>query len=61
MPRNVKKLSSSRRPARNSTAKAVGRKLDAMPDRIDIRDWFYQPPLIALPDQLVNIDAVQKF
>ena len=60
MPRNVKKLSSSRRPARNSTAKAVGRKLDAMPDRIDIRDWFYQPPLIALPDQLVNIDAVPK-
>ena len=60
MPKNVKKLSSSRRPAPKSTAKVVGRKLDAMPDRIDIRDWFYQPPLIALPDQLVNIDAVPR-
>jgi hypothetical protein len=60
MPRKVNKQSTSRRPARSSTAKAVGRKLDAMPDRIDIRDWFYQPPLIALPDQVVNIDAVPK-
>jgi hypothetical protein len=36
----------------------IARKLDAQPDRIDIRDWFYQPALIALPDQLVNCDQV---
>lgn len=30
------------------------RKLDAFPDRIDFRDWPYQPALIFLPDELVN-------
>ncbi len=49
-----------RQPAPKSTAKAVGHKLDAMPDRVDIRDWFYQPTLLSLPDQIVNIDAVPK-
>ena len=34
------------------------RRLDAHPDRIDIRDWFYNPSLAPLPDQLVNIDNV---
>jgi hypothetical protein len=38
----------------------IARKLDAQPDRIDIRDWFYQPALIALPDQLVNCDLVPE-
>lgn len=36
----------------------AGRRLDAVPDRIDVRDWFYQPRLVALPDQLVNCDRV---
>jgi hypothetical protein len=36
----------------------MGRLLDASPDRIDIRDWFYQPRLIPLPDQLINCDLV---
>lgn len=35
-----------------------GRRLDAVPDRIDVRDWFYQPRLAPLPDQLVNCDRV---
>lgn len=34
------------------------RKLDAMPDRIDIRDWPFQPRLGPLPDQVVNCDVV---
>ena len=34
------------------------RTLDAMPDRIDIRDWPYQPRLGPLPDQIVNCDLV---
>ncbi len=37
-----------------------GKKFDAFPDRIDIRDWFYRPQLGALPDQLVHCDAVPK-
>ncbi|HEX7174596.1 MAG TPA: C1 family peptidase [Pyrinomonadaceae bacterium] len=34
------------------------RRLDAHPDRIDIRDMFYNPSLAPLPDQIVNIDNV---
>jgi len=34
------------------------RKLDAMPDRVDIRDWAYQPTLGALPPELISIDDV---
>jgi hypothetical protein len=52
--------SSADHPSGKTTAKAIGRKLDAMPDRVDIRDWFYQPTLASLPDQIVNIDAVPK-
>ena len=33
------------------------RAFDAMPDRIDIRDWLYQPSLAPLPDLLVNCEA----
>jgi hypothetical protein len=36
----------------------AGKRLDAVPDRIDIRDWFYQPRLSAFPDRLVNCDRV---
>lgn len=35
-----------------------GRKLDAVPDRIDIRDWFYQPSLAPLPAKIVNCGRV---
>lgn len=34
------------------------RKLDAFPDRIDIRDWAYQPTLAPLPDEAVNCHRV---
>lgn len=37
---------------------AAKRKLDAFPDRIDLRDWYYQPTLGALPDTLVNSGQV---
>jgi hypothetical protein len=37
-----------------------GRTFDAMPDRIDSRDWFYQPSLRSLPDVVVNCDLVHK-
>lgn len=41
-----------------SAAEKIGRKLDAFPDRVDIRDWWYQPRLVALPDQLINCHHV---
>ncbi len=41
-----------------STEEKIGRRLDAVPDRIDVRDWPYQPRLTALPDVLVNCDVV---
>lgn len=44
--------------AEKSTAKKLKRRLDAFPDKIDVRDWFYQPTLAALPDQLINCDNV---
>ena len=34
------------------------RTLDAFPDRIDLRDWPYQPTLAGLPDTLVNCARV---
>ncbi|MBI4470197.1 MAG: C1 family peptidase [Acidobacteria bacterium] len=43
------RATSNRKPTR-----APRRKLDAFPDRIDLRDWRYQPALAALPDTLVN-------
>ena len=36
----------------------AGRRLDAVPDKIDIRDWFYQPSLNPLPHTIVNCDLV---
>jgi hypothetical protein len=46
--------------AAKTAAQVVGRKLDAMPDRIDIRDWFYRPTLAALPAQVVSIPFVPR-
>ncbi len=43
-----------------SSAARIGRNLDALPDRIDIRDWFYQPSLSPLPDRVVSCDMVPK-
>jgi hypothetical protein len=38
----------------------MGRQLDAYPDRVDIRDWFYRPTLAPLPDQVVHCDFVPE-
>jgi len=34
------------------------RKLDAFPDRMDVRDWAYQPSLLPLPDTIANCGKV---
>lgn len=44
--------------AKETTGEAINQTLDAFPDKIDIRDWVYQPNLRPLPDQLVNCDKV---
>jgi len=36
----------------------TARKLDAMPDRIDVRDWPYQPTLRALPPEVISIGDI---
>ncbi len=46
------------KPAKRTAAEKLNKKLDAFPDKIDIRDWFYEPTLQALPDQLINCDCV---
>jgi hypothetical protein len=46
------------KPAEKAVAKKLNKKLDAFPDRIDVRDWFYQPTLAPLPSQLINCDRV---
>jgi hypothetical protein len=43
-----------------STAEQIGRKLDTVPDRVDARDFVYQPRLVALPDQLINCAFVPE-
>ncbi len=43
-----------------STAERIGRTLDAVPDRVDARDFLYQPRLVPLPDQLVNCSSVPE-
>jgi hypothetical protein len=50
---------SSDRPLKASAEKATGQRLDAFPDRIDLRDWFYQPALISLPDSLVSCPLIK--
>ena len=45
----------SGKPARSRAPKRVK---DAQPDRIDIRDWFYTPTLVPLPDELINCGRV---
>jgi hypothetical protein len=47
-------------PATASAAESMQRTLDAVPDRIDVRDWTYVPHLRSLPDRLINCDYVPK-
>lgn len=49
----------SERAHASSAEKATGQRLDAFPDRIDLRDWFYQPALLALPDTLLSCPQIK--
>lgn len=60
-PKTTRPVATDRRAVATHTAsRALKRKLDAMPDRIDIRDWPYRPTLAPLPPQVVSIDKVPK-
>jgi hypothetical protein len=50
---------STERPLKTSAEKATRQRLDAFPDRIDLRDLFYQPSLISLPDALVSCPLIK--
>ena len=59
-PKTTRPAASSRREQEPevTTGEKIKRRLDAHPDRIDVRDWFYQPPLASLPDQIINCASV---
>jgi hypothetical protein len=61
-PKTTRPEAAKRRDAQSntSTEQKIGRRLDAVPDRIDVRDWPYQPRLVTLPDVLVNCDLVPE-
>jgi len=46
------------KPAAKTTAEKISKTLDAFPDKIDVRDWFYQPTLSPLPEQYINFDYI---
>jgi hypothetical protein len=55
---SMKKNAASKTTANQPDEIKVRAKRDAFPDRIDTRDWFYQPTLKPLSDCLVNCDLV---
>ncbi|HQT00872.1 MAG TPA: C1 family peptidase [Thiobacillus sp.] len=40
--------------------RAARQRLDAMPDRIDLRDWYYQPSLSPLPDAYLACPLIPR-
>lgn len=45
---------------RSSAERATAKQLDAFPDRIDLRDWYYQPALISLPDAYLSCTLIPR-
>jgi hypothetical protein len=59
--RTTKKKAAKKTSTRKPAARKLDKfKFDALPDSIDVRDWFYQPNLRPLPKTLVNCDKVPK-
>ena len=60
-PKTTRPVAEKRREASSpTTGRKIRRTLDAAPDRIDVRDWQYQPTLAPLPDLVVNCRRVPK-
>lgn len=45
---------------KTSAERAAGKRLDAMPDRIDLRDWYYRPALTPLPDAYLACPLIPR-
>jgi len=60
MARKTASTQSAEPPLRASAEKAAGKRLDAVPDRIDLRDWYYQPALISLPDAYLSCPLIPR-
>ena len=43
------------------TTRLNGRALDVRPDRVDLRDYTYRPPLVSLPDEWPPPNWVRDF
>ena len=48
-------MARAKRTAAKRRMLADNRTLDAFPDKIDLRDWPYQPTLAPLPDQTITL------
>lgn len=59
-PKTTRPRQSERRPpgAPGPVQQRDGRTYDAVPDRVDARDWFYRPTLAPLPGVICNCDRV---
>ncbi|HYK46931.1 MAG TPA: C1 family peptidase [Parafilimonas sp.] len=59
-PKTTRPLAKQQRekPVKKTAAAKLHRKLDSFPDKVDVRDWIYQPLLAPLPDQIINCDKV---
>lgn len=55
----ISTVKTTERALKTSSEKAIGQRLDAFPDRIDLRDWYYQPALISLPESLVSCPLIR--
>lgn len=61
-PKTTRPESPSRRekPDDRSVEEKIGKRLDAFPDKIDLRDLEYRPTLRALPDEIANCPFVPE-
>jgi hypothetical protein len=60
MPIKTARKSSTKKVTKKPKQEVQKYKRDAVPDRIDPRDWFYQPTLKPLPRRIVNCERVPK-
>jgi hypothetical protein len=60
-PKTTRPSAKTRRAVKvRAPGRRMGRKLDALPDRVDLRDWVYRPSLDPLPPIVVNCGTVPE-
>lgn len=58
-PKTTGPCANSQRKKEHLTADRLNKKLDAFPDKVDVRNWFYHPNLQALPEQVIMSNAFE--